>query len=313
MDWIAQLEASPRGLYTGAIGWLDAGDGRCPDVGLSVAIRTLTLGPAQESAPDRPTGLRPVTLGVGGGIVHDSVADDEYEETLWKARFLTALDPGIELFETLRATRARGVAHRARHRERMAASARALGFRFDAAAFDALLDHALLTLPALHADRPWRLRVALRFDGELALASASLPPLPAGPVRVVPADAPLPSARPLSRHKTSRRELYDAGIRLAESVGAFDMLFFGPDGELLEGGRTNVFLRLDGRWLTPPLDDGVLPGVMRSVLLDDPAWQAREARLTREDLCRAEAIVVCNALRGPLPAKLVEVAQGAIA
>lgn len=313
MDWIAELETSPRGLYTGAIGWLDAGDGRCPDLGLSVAIRTLTLGPPEQAAPERPTGLRPLTMGVGGGIVHDSVAADEYDETLWKARFLTALDPGIELFETMRATRARGVAHRARHRERMAASARALGFRFDAAAFDAMLDHALRTLPALPADRAWRLRVALRFDGELVLATASLPPLPDGPVRVVLADAPLSPARPLARHKTTRREVYDAGIRTAESVGAFDTLFFGADGELLEGGRSNVFLRLDGHWLTPPLSDGVLPGVMRTVLLDDPAWQAREARLTREDLARAEAIVLCNALRGALPARLVEVAQGATA
>ena len=92
MEWIAALETAPRGLYTGAIGWLDAAPvkpTRCPDMALSVAIRTVTLG-----APDAGSeGLRPLVLGVGGGIVQDSVAADEYDETHWKARFLTALDP----------------------------------------------------------------------------------------------------------------------------------------------------------------------------------------------------------------------------
>ncbi|MFL6719754.1 MAG: aminotransferase class IV, partial [Burkholderiaceae bacterium] len=66
----------------------------------------------------------------------------------------------------------------------------------------------------------------------------------------------------------------------------------------------NVFLLLDGQWLTPPLDAGVLPGVMRGVLLDDPAWRPREARLTLADLRRAGQVVVCNALRGALRAHI---------
>ena len=88
MEWIAALEPGPRGLYTGAIGWLEPGEG-CPDLVLSVAIRTITLGPR---AAD---GLRALTLGIGGGIVHDSVAADEWDETHWKARFLTTLDTGL--------------------------------------------------------------------------------------------------------------------------------------------------------------------------------------------------------------------------
>jgi para-aminobenzoate synthetase/4-amino-4-deoxychorismate lyase len=48
----------------------------------------------------------------------------------------------------------------------------------------------------------------------------------------------------------------------------------------------------------------VLPGVMRKVLLEDPAWNAQEHRLTLDDLHRAEEIIVCNALRGVLRATL---------
>jgi para-aminobenzoate synthetase/4-amino-4-deoxychorismate lyase len=306
MEWIARLEGSPRGLYTGAIGWLDDAPDACPDLCLSVAIRTLVLGAPARSPSAVDAGLRPLTVGVGGGIVWDSVAADEWDETLWKARFVTALDPGIELFETMHASVAAGVARRERHRARLAASAAALGFRFDPAAFDAMLDRTLLALRATtEAQAPLRVRVALRSDGELAVSHAGLAPLASSPVRVLLAERALPAARPLALHKTTARDAFDAGVREAEAHGAFDTLFFGAHGELLEGGRTNVFVRLGGRWYTPPLADGVLPGVMRASLLEDPAWGAAERRITRDELARAEGLVVCNALRGALPASIV--------
>jgi para-aminobenzoate synthetase/4-amino-4-deoxychorismate lyase len=63
-----------------------------------------------------------------------------------------------------------------------------------------------------------------------------------------------------------------------------------------------VFVRVGGRWLTPTLASGVLPGVMRGVLLDDPDWNAGEAVITRAMLEGADDIVVCNALRGAMKA-----------
>ena len=83
-------------------------------------------------------------------------------------------------------------------------------------------------------------------------------------------------ADPLLRHKTTRRADYDRGWREAEAQGAFDTLFFNERGELTEGGRSNVFVKLEGRWWTPPIASGVLPGVMRGVLLDDADMQAAE-------------------------------------
>lgn len=106
------------------------------------------------------------------------------------------------------------------------------------------------------------------------------------------------------RHKSSIRARYDAAWRAAEAQGAFDMLFFNERGELTEGGRSNVFVHVDGRWLTPPLACGLLPGVMRGVLLDDPAWDATEAVIDRAMLARADRIVLCNALRGAIEAVL---------
>jgi para-aminobenzoate synthetase/4-amino-4-deoxychorismate lyase len=152
-------------------------------------------------------------------------------------------------------------------------------------------------------------RVALAHDGRLTLAQAPLAPLADGPVRLLIAAEAVPSARPLAAHKTTLRRRYDAGVRAAEAAGAFDSLFFDAEGRLVEGGRSNVFVRLDGRWWTPPLSDGALPGVMRGVLLDDPAWGAAQCSLGRADLERAEAIVVCNALRGALAAELAALPQ----
>lgn len=298
MALIAGLETTPRGLYCGAIGWVDApptGKTRCPDFCLSVAIRTLSLGP-------QVRGRRPLALGIGAGIVKDSRAADEYDECLLKARFLTGFDPGFELFETLLVTPGGEIPHLGRHLARLAGSARAFGFRFDS---EAVLGALRASRGALARGTAHRLRLDLAHDGQIDLRHSALMPLAPGPVGLLVLPGALPRANPLSAHKTTLREAYDAGIRRAEQAGGFDSLFFSDDGWLVEGGRSSVFLRLGGRWWTPPVADGALPGVMRGVMLGDPAWAAAERRLTRQDLQAAEAIMVCNALRGPLAARLM--------
>ena len=299
MKLIRELESTPRGLYCGAIGWIDAAPAE-PSVGdfcLSVAIRTLTLG---ASAAD---GTRPAQLGIGAGIVLDSVAADEFEECRLKGRFLTGLDPGFALFETMRGSRGAGIARRERHLQRLLTSARALGFAASRQAIAAALDAAVGALPP-HGD--WRLKLTLHHDGRLALQTGS-EPLQAidGPVRLRVAALPL-AVDALFGHKTTRREFYEAAIRTAEAEGCFDTLCHSADGTLVEGARSSVFVRLDGRWFTPPVADGALPGVLRAELLADPAWAATERRLTLADLARAEQIVVCNALRGALPAVVAQ-------
>ncbi|MCM0045293.1 MAG: chorismate-binding protein [Burkholderiaceae bacterium] len=298
MQIIDELERWPRRLYTGGIGWFEppAAPGCLGDFTLSVPIRTLLL-----DAPDG-NDRRSAEMSVGAGIVYDSDARTEYQECLLKARFLTGIAPGFELFETLHATR-EGVRHLERHLERLARSAAQLGFGYDAAQVRQRLQAACDALPAA---QPARLRLALAAGGDIGVTAAPLAPLVplAAPVRVLLSDIAMPPGDPLLAHKTTLRRVYDEGWRHAESVGAFDTLFFNERGELTEGGRSNVFLRLGGRWHTPPLSCGVLPGVMRAVLLDDPAWCATERALTRDDLRAAEAICVCNALRGALAAAI---------
>jgi len=114
------------------------------------------------------------------------------------------------------------------------------------------------------------------------------------------------SHNPLLRHKVSERVLYDAAWQKAVELGGFDALFVNEHGHVTEGGRTSVLIReeVNGPWLTPPLSAGVLPGVMRSVILADPSLNAREANLTIAQVVNANEIMLCNALRGMIPAHL---------
>lgn len=287
MQLIDALESTPRGIYTGAIGWLDKRRDFC----LSVPIRTLEIRHGRGR------------MGVGAGIVLDSVAADEFEECELKAQFLIGSDPGFQLFETTFATKEEGIRHWDRHLSRLEASAQWCGFPLDRAKLQECIDEACASF---EAQAGYRLRIALSKSGEITVTSAPLVPLAASTADVLLASEYGFAARsaddPLLRHKTTSREDYDRAWREAEALGAFDMLFFNERAELTEGGRSNVFVRLNGRWSTPPLDAGLLPGVMRGVLIEE--LDAEERTLTREDLDRAESLMICNALRGAMPARL---------
>jgi para-aminobenzoate synthetase/4-amino-4-deoxychorismate lyase len=318
MEIIGELEPDPRGIYTGAIGWFDpTPSDTVGDFCLSVPIRTLAL-----AAPDAATGVRSGEMGVGAGIVYDSISGDEYAECQLKARFLTGLPNNFELFETMYATAAGGIRHRARHLQRLAASAAYFGFAWDEKAANAYLDAASGSVPTFghelnhsqsssclnvgtdpEVEFAVRVRLALAQSGAFSVQQAPLAPL-VQPVRVLLAPDATDAGDLFLRHKSTVRTRYDSAWREAEAQGAFDMLFFNQRGELTEGGRSSVFVKVAGEWLTPALHCGVLPGVMRSVLLDDAQWNAREAVITRAMLEQAEDLAVCNALRGAIKAVL---------
>jgi para-aminobenzoate synthetase/4-amino-4-deoxychorismate lyase len=294
MEIINAIESAPRGIYTGAIGWFDPAPPDQPigDFCLAVPIRTLALQPIQN-------GVRRGELGVGAGIVHDSEATSEFEECKLKARFVSSLPNDFDIFETLLADSTNGYRHIDRHLARLQASSTYFGFPCDLDQAHALLEQVRQGLPSgLH-----RVRLALGAHGAWTVQSAPVTPL-REPVRVILARERTESTDLFLRHKTTVRSVYDAAWRSAETQGAFDALFFNERDELTEGGRSNVFVRLDGQWITPPLACGVLPGVMRAVMLDAPAWRARERVITSEMLGEAQDLVVCNALRGPLRAVL---------
>lgn len=297
MEIIREIETEDRGVYTGAIGWFDppSAEFTIGDFCLSVPIRTLVL-----QKPDA-RGCRDGVMGVGAGIVYDSEAQDELKECALKARFLTGLTPDFELFETMYASRENGCRHLNRHLNRLAASANYFEFSFDR---DRVIQHLQAYCENLTEQVAYRLRLAINVQGEIQIQHGILQPL-TEPVQLLVSSQVCDVPPIFLSHKSSHRQMYDQAWQEAEKRGCFDSLFTNAQGLITEGGRCNLFVKLDGRWYTPPLSDGVLPGVMRQIVLEDTVMQAQEKSLTFKDLKNAEQVIVCNALRGVMRASLV--------
>ena len=92
-------------------------------------------------------------------------------------------------------------------------------------------------------------------------------------------------------HKTSRRERYEEAR--ARHPDADDVLLINTGGEVTESTIANLAVLLDARWVTPPLDAGLLPGTERAALLAEGTIE--EASLRPEDLARAEELRLMNA------------------
>lgn len=273
MQILRDLESSPREVYCGAIGYMAPGG----DASFNVAIRTLWLTGA--------TG----TTGIGGGVVADSQADDEYDECLLKSSWYAGTRRSIGLMETLRWNS--GFTRMHKHLDRMAHSAEILSLPFERGAALQALANATST-----ARGPLRVRLELTEQGEF---KCSIQPLGSedpewrfviSPQRVCSGDA-------LLAHKTTWRDLYDAEWdRCCADGQADEVLFLNERAELTEGTRTNVFVRMGRELLTPAACSGLLPGLLRAELLDQA--QCRESRLTLADLETADEVFVGNSLRG---------------
>ena len=307
MQIIESLEAEPRGLYTGSIGYLKPCAGGLGFEGIfNVVIRTLLLKPASDPISDDlpfSDDLYHGVYGVGSGIVIDSDPAAEYRECGWKARFLNELRPAFGIFETMRVEN-RQCRLLDLHLGRLKTSAQALNLPLPNDGETRIRQYI-----ADLSDGLFRLKAELVSD-DLILSHAATAELPT-PQRVILAPQPLPRRDYLRRFKTTRRALYDQAWQTAETQGAFDSLFFNSDSLLLEGGRSNVFVKYQGQWLTPSLDLDILNGVMRQAVLQQPQTYLStdaviETHITRAMLEHAEEIRLSNALRGVFEAEWVK-------
>ncbi len=282
MQRIQQTEHSPRGLYCGSLGWL-APDG---DFSLNVAIRTLVLDTTGSGV-----------YHVGGGIVHDSNAEQEWQECFWKSRILSQELPS--LIETMRADPQGHIELLETHLDRLTGSAKALSFQIPSR--DAICERiAIKVSDALkQASQPSDIRVRLLLNavGELSLETAALPALQGTP-KIGISPVLLDSKHPLLQHKTTFRPWYtEATTWLARHHDYFDLIFFNERDEICEGSRSNIYIKKNGEWITPALPSGLLGGAYRRHLID--THQIKEGTLTRADLENPAAMIrLSNGLRG---------------
>ncbi len=312
---IAAEETTARGAHCGAIGFASPHAG----LELSVAIRTLEVeGDA-------------IALGVGGGIVADSVPADEYRECLVKAAPILAglglasvatgtarrraspppllttttarPDPAQGIFETVLVDAGAPVALDA-HTARLRRSAMALRG----------------TAPDLHvATEEAR---ALAREGAAAVRIIAVPDDRGGwTVTVMARPAPAPVTAPvglvpvllpggLGEHKWADRSV------LRGPYADASWLLCDRGGEVLEAAWANVWLREGDRLVTPPADGRLLPGVRRAAILADPgtggARAAAEERIDLDRLRAADAVLLSSALR-IVPATLSDAIRGTFA
>ena len=279
MGHIARLEKSPRGIYTGAIGYL------APNrhTQFSIAIRTSTVNKVAGTAQ----------YGAGGGIVWDSTAVQEHTEMLAKTRILGAVthQASIELFETLRWTPRAGFSRLERHLNRLSRSARFFGMPMDPECARSALDLALVGV----REQGMRVRLSLDVQGAFHVDLNELPeasPQQVQPIRLA-ANA-VDSSDLYLKHKTSYRAGYDQAA--AEVPDGVEPILFNERGEITESNIANVVYRLGPDWFTPPVSSGLLPGTLREELLERGELTVRVLRVAELDSVQELALI--NGLRG---------------
>lgn len=276
MEIIAELETSPRGLYTGCIGYLAP---EMREAVFSVAIRTVVI--------DKSSGES--VLGVGSGITWYSSPEAEYEECLAKALFAQNTQAAFTLLESLLFEADAGFFLLDRHLERLGDSARFYNFTVDLSAVRAHLEKNVEAVSGRA-----KVRLNLSRDGSISVEVEPLVCSKASEILWVSfADVQVDSTCHFLYHKTSNRELYNR--ELEKKPGCVDVLFLNERNEVTEGACNNIVIRKEGLLVTPPLSSGLLPGTFRAQLLE--SGEITERVLLREDLEHADEIYLINSVR----------------
>ena len=270
--FIADLERTPRGLYTGTIGAIPP-DG---DFEFNIAIRTAWVN----------TNLGRATYGVGGGVVWDSDPTAEWNEAHDKARVLYRADRPFRLLESIAWTPECGSVLLERHLDRLSLAATHFGFDVD-------LDEVRRTIESFNADEPQVIRVLVGLGGAVELEPRAMPMPDPNPV-VVFDTRPIDRGDEFLRHKTTRRDRYDEARERFPEV--YDVLLWNRLGQLCESTIANLVVEIDNEYRTPPVEAGLLPGTMRAELLD--RGDIVEAMVTYDDLREADRVWLINSVRG---------------
>lgn len=198
---------------------------------------------------------------------------------------------GLEVIETLGYTPQNGFARLELHLDRCTKTCARLQFPFDRA-------DALQRLNAASGTSAARLRMTVNKAGDITVTTGALLPNQQ-PWQVQLSDQIVHSDDPWRGIKTTMRETYDTARRHMPA-GIDEMIFLNQRGEICEGTITNIFVKQNNNYLTPPLTSGALAGVLRQEMLNN--GQAREAVLHPADL--AQGFYIGNSLRGLIKARL---------
>ncbi len=283
MQIIHELEQHPRGVYCGAIGFISPEH----EAVFNVAIRTIELTGGKGS------------MGVGSGIVFDSVPEREFEECELKAAFLLNEQTDFQLLETI--LWKNGYTFLEQHLARLKNSAEYFFIPFHR---NNINDTLKLSERTFDTQKTYRVRLLFSKTGSAFIeAIEHIDHQTPGIIKI--ASERTNSNDTFLYHKTTARELYDRYWKKAQTENITDYIFLNERDEITEGAITNLFIEKEGKLFTPPLLCGLLNGVYRQeVLRTNPT--AQEKILTIDDLISAHALYICNSVRGWLKVTLSE-------
>jgi para-aminobenzoate synthetase / 4-amino-4-deoxychorismate lyase len=280
MEILRELEKGERGVYCGAIGYASP-DGRAV---FSVPIRTL----------EKKRGASAWRYRVGSGIVWDSTRKAEWEECANKCSFLTMPATEFKIFESILFTKGKFL-YLGGHKTRLFDAARYFGVSAAVAQWEvtaAEIRAALFGSLAHH-----KVRILLDKSGIFTWDHSTIDGRPFDePQTILLAKTPVDSSSPFLFHKTTIRPWYAEAAALIARHGCFDVIHANRAGYVTEGSRCNLFAQINGTLYTPPVECGLLPGVLRGRLLR--AGRCRERLLTFTDLRKAEELFCGNSVRG---------------
>lgn len=119
------------------------------------------------------------------------------------------------------------------------------------------------------------------------------------PARLVTYPHPFNAKSPLQKIKSTSYGEYLLAFRYAQERNADDALLFNTDDQVMESSTANIIALIGGKWVTPPLAAGPLPGITRELLAE---WGLiSERNMIFEELQRCESIALISSLRSIQP------------
>lgn len=275
MEIINELEKEKRGIYTGSIGLFTKNK-----MAFNVPIRTLVI--------DKKTNRG--EIGLGSGIVWDSIAEEEYEETKLKGSFLSESNKHFEIIESMLVENKKIFLLNG-HLDRMQKTAKYFLFIFDRTKVKKRLSEIVKKLDS----KKYKLKISLDKWGVLNHFISPIV-IETIEVRVIISDKVIDSQNKFQYFKTTNRKVYSDEFKKYSELGFYDVIFFNEKGELVEGAITNIFIIKDGNTFTPSLSSGILKGVYRNYYLQKNP-KAIEKTLCFDDLKNADKIILTNSVR----------------
>ena len=277
---ISDHEPVNRENYCGTFGWIQ-GEAAL----LNVAIRTFWKRGSV------------LSYGTGAGITWGSDPVSEWEETELKTANLLAIAGGFNdtgwpfdqgVFETIRTEYGKPLLL-TQHLERAQESARTLGIPFP----DIDWIHSHMILPNLDALQKFAVgRLRLTFGKQAGAYFEEYTEL-SNPLEIC--TIPTNGTAGIGKHKTYPYRKNLALLAQGRALGGDEVLLLDPHGLVGEGAISNYAFLVDGHWLTPQEDAGVLPGIVRALAIDHKV--IAESCLTVDQVWTAKSVVALSSMK----------------